>query len=128
MGAVISGYVAVAIGGALGCCARYGVAQLVQVAYGKGFPLATLIINVLGCLLMGFLFFATLERLSVNPVMRTAILTGGLGGFTTFSTFSMETLLLFEDGELGYAVGYVLLSVLLGLLATFLGAYIARQL
>lgn len=128
MGAVISTYIAVAIGGALGCCARYGVAQLVQITYGKGFPLATLIINVLGCLLMGFLFFETLERLSVSPVMRTAILTGGLGGFTTFSTFSMEALLLFEDGEIGNAVAYVFLSVFLGLLATFIGAYIARQL
>lgn len=121
-------YLAVAVGGALGCCARYGVTQLVQQFYGRSFPLATLIINVLGCFLMGFLFFETLERLSMNPVLRTAILTGGLGGFTTFSTFAMESLLLMEDGETGYAVAYLVLSVLLGLLAALLGAYLARNL
>lgn len=120
-------YLAVAVGGAVGCCARYGVTQLVQLVYGRSFPLATLAINVLGCFLMGFLFFETLERVSMNPVLRTAILTGGLGGFTTFSTFAMETLLLIEDGETGYAVAYLVLSILLGLLAALLGAYIARS-
>lgn len=121
-------YLAVAVGGAVGCCARYGVTQLVQAAYGRSFPLATLIINVLGCLLMGFLFFATLERLRVSPVLRTAILTGGLGGFTTFSTFAMESLLLLEERETGNAVAYLFLSVVLGLIAAFVGAYIARRL
>ncbi|MGH8396954.1 MAG: fluoride efflux transporter CrcB [Gammaproteobacteria bacterium] len=121
-------YAAVAVGGAVGCCARYGVTQLIHLVYGKGFPLATLIINVFGCFLMGFLFFVTLERLSVNPVMRTAILTGGLGGFTTFSTFSLESLLLLEDGMTGYAILYLLLSVFLGLSAAFLGAYLSRNL
>ncbi|MGB9430288.1 MAG: fluoride efflux transporter CrcB [Gammaproteobacteria bacterium] len=121
-------YLGVAFGGAVGCCARYGVTQLVQLVYGKSFPLATLIINVLGCFLMGFLFFETLERLSVSPVMRTTILTGGLGGFTTFSTFSVESLLLFENGEIANASLYLFLSVFLGLLAAALGAYISRNL
>src|SRR5690242_6901263 len=65
-------YVAVALGGVVGCCARYGVTQWVQLYYGRSFPLATLIINVLGCLAMGFLFFATLERVSVSPALRMA--------------------------------------------------------
>jgi fluoride exporter len=121
-------YLSVALGGAIGCCARLGIAQLVAVGYHRSFPLATLIINVLGCFLIGFLFFATLERLSLNPVLRTAILTGGLGGFTTFSTFSMETLLLAEDGEYLKAGLYILLSVSIGLLAAFCGAYLARNL
>ena len=121
-------YVAVALGGAVGCCARYGVTQAVQTFYGRNFPLATLVINVAGCLFMGFLFFATLERVSMSPSMRVAILTGVLGGFTTFSTFAMEALLLAEDGETGYAVLYVLLSLSLGLAAAFLGAYCARSL
>jgi len=121
-------YVAVALGGVVGCCARYGMTQAVQTFYGRNFPLATLIINVAGCLAMGFLFFATLERVSVSPSMRVAILTGVLGGFTTFSTFAMEALLLAEDGETGYAVLYVLLSLFLGLAAAFLGAYLARSL
>ncbi|HET7923105.1 MAG TPA: fluoride efflux transporter CrcB [Gammaproteobacteria bacterium] len=121
-------YLAVAVGGALGCCARYGVTQLVQLAYPRQFPLATLIINLQGCFLMGWLFFASVEHLSMSPVLRTAILTGGLGGFTTFSTFSMETLLLLEDGETGYALLYLGLSVVLGLGMAMLGAYVARNL
>jgi CrcB protein len=120
-------YVAVAAGGVVGCVARYGVSQLVQMFYGRSFPLATLIINVLGCLLMGFLFFQTLDRVTISPALRAALLTGVLGGFTTFSTFAMETLLLAEDGETGTAVLYVVASVLLGLLAAFLGAYLARS-
>ena len=120
-------YLAVAIGGAVRCCARYGAMQLVHLVYGRNFPLATLAVNVLGCFLMGVLFFATLERISVTPLMRTAILTGGLGGFTTFSTFAMEAFLLIEDGETGYAVIYLALSVTLGLSAALLGAYIARN-
>lgn len=120
-------YVAVALGGIVGCVARYGVSQAVQVFYGKSFPLATLIINVSGCLAMGFLFYLTLERVSVSPSMRVAILTGVLGGFTTFSTFAMEALLLAEDGEVRTALLYVTLSVALGIGAAFLGAYWARS-
>ncbi len=121
-------YFGVAVGGAVGCCARYGITQLVQQMYGRSFPLATLIINVMGCLLMGFLFFETLDRITINPVLRTAILAGGLGGFTTFSTFAMESILLIEDGEIGYAAAYLLLSVFLGLAAALVGVYIARNL
>lgn len=121
-------YLAVALGGAIGCCARYGVTQLVHSVYGRAFPLATLIINVCGCLLVGFLFFATLERLRISPVMRTALLSGGLGGFTTFSTFALEALLLLDRRETGYALLYVFLSVFLGLAAAFMGAYISHKL
>jgi CrcB protein len=121
-------YVAVALGGALGCCARLGVNQLVHERYGQGFPLATLIINVSGCLLMGFLFFFTLERLSLSPVLRLGLITGVLGGFTTFSAFGIETLLLVEDGKAGYAALYVGLSVVLGLAAVFAGAWLVRSL
>jgi fluoride exporter len=121
-------YAAIALGGAVGCCARYGMTQLIQLVYGKSFPVATLGINVLGCFLMGFLFFETLDRVSISPALRAAILAGGLGGFTTFSTFAMESLLLFEDGETGHAIAYLLSSVFLGLFAAFLGVYIARNL
>ena len=120
-------YVAVALGGVLGCCARYGVSQAVQSVYGKNFPVATLIVNVSGCLAMGFLFYLTLERVSVSPSLRVAILTGVLGGFTTFSAFAMETLLLAKDGRVGYAVAYVVLSVSLCLGAVWFGAWCARS-
>lgn len=121
-------YVAVALGGALGCCARLGVNQLVHERYGQAFPYATLIINVSGCLAMGFLFFYTLERVSLSPVIRLAIITGGLGGFTTFSAFGIETLLLVEDGKAGYAALYLALSVVLGIAAVFAGAWMVRSL
>ncbi|MGH6672010.1 MAG: fluoride efflux transporter CrcB [Xanthobacteraceae bacterium] len=121
-------YFAIAVGGVLGCWARYGMTGLVQSIWGRDFPYATLSINVLGSFLMGFLFIETLERLSSSPELRTGILTGFLGGFTTFSTFSMESILLIEQGESAKAALYVLSSVLVGLLAAFGGAYIARNL
>jgi CrcB protein len=121
-------YIAIAIGGTLGCWARYAMTNLVQAIYGRDFPYATLSINVLGAFIMGFLFIETLERLTVSPAVRTGVLTGVLGGFTTFSTFEMETLLLAEQGDVPKALLYVFLSVGLGFLAAFGGAYIARNL
>ncbi len=121
-------YVAIAIGGGLGCWARFAQTNLVQAVYGRDFPFATMSINVIGSFLMGFLFIETLERLTLPPALRTGILTGVLGGYTTFSTFEMETLLLAEDGELLKAALYVVLSVGLGFAAAFGGAYIARNL
>jgi CrcB protein len=120
-------YIAVALGGAFGCCARLGVNQLVHERLGQAFPFATLIINVSGCLAMGFLFFYTLEQISMSPVMRLAIITGVLGGFTTFSAFGIETFLLIEDGKLTQAALYVTLSVVLGIAAVFAGAWLARS-
>jgi fluoride exporter len=120
-------YIAIAIFGIFGCWARYGMTNLVQTIYGRDFPYATLSINVGGSFLMGFLFIETLERLTISPEMRTGILTGFLGGYTTFSTFEMETLLLVEQGDALKALLYVALSVVLGFVAAFFGAYIARN-
>ncbi len=121
-------YCAIAVGGTLGCWARYAMTNLVQAVYGRDFPYATLSINLLGAFLMGFLFIETLERLTISPILRTGILTGTLGGYTTFSTFEMETLLLVEQGEAWKAVLYIVLSVGLGFPCAFGGAYIARNL
>ena len=121
-------YVAIAIGGTLGCWARYAQTNLVQGVFGRDFPLATLSINVIGSFLMGFLFIWTLERLMIPPSVRVGVLTGVLGGYTTFSTFEMETLLLAENGEFFKAGLYVVLSVVIGFAAAFGGAYIARNL
>jgi fluoride exporter len=101
---------------------------LVQAVFGREFPLATLSINVIGSFLMGFLFILTLERLMIPPSVRVGVLTGVLGGYTTFSTFEMETLLLAENGEFLKAALYVVLSVVIGFAAAFGGAYIARNL
>lgn len=119
---------AIAVFGTLGCWARFGQTILVQNVYGRNFPLGVLSINVVGSFLIGFLFIATLERLTIGPALRTGILTGFIGGYTTFSTFELETLLLVENGEAAKAALYVLLSVGLGFVAVFFGAYIARNL
>jgi CrcB protein len=102
--------------------------NLIQTVYGREFPYATLTINVGGSFLMGFLFVETLERLTVSPELRTGILTGFLGGYTTFSTFEMEMLLLVEQGAAIKAILYLALSIGLGFVAAFAGAYIARNL
>ncbi|HMO27927.1 CrcB family protein [Enterovirga sp.] len=121
-------YLAIAGFGVLGCWARFAQTNLVQSVYGRDFPYATLSINVLASFAMGFLFVETLERLTISPTLRTGILTGFIGGYSTFSTFEMETLLLAENGEIFKAALYVVLSVGLGFVAAFGGAYIARNL
>lgn len=124
----MSTYIAIALFGILGCWARFTQTNLVQAVYGRDFPYATLSINVLGSFIMGFLFIETVERLTLSPDLRTGILTGFIGGYTTFSTFEMEALLLAEGGEVFKAGLYVILSVVLGFIAAFGGAYIARNL
>jgi CrcB protein len=121
-------YFAIAVGGTLGCWARFAQTQLVQAVYGRDFPHATMSINAIGSFVMGFMFVETLERLTLPPAVRTGILTGVLGGYTTFSTFEMETVFLVEGGELVKAALYVFLSVGLGFLGALGGAYIARNL
>lgn len=121
-------YLLIAFFGTLGCLARYGMTNLVQTVYGRDFPYATLSINIGGSFLMGFLFVETLERLTMSPELRTGILTGFIGGYTTFSTFEMELLLLVEQGAPAKALLYLVLSIGLGFGAAFGGAYIARNL
>lgn len=120
-------YIDIGIGGVLGCWARYYLTGLIQQIFGRSFPYATLTINILGSFLMGFLFIQTLERIQISPSVRAGLLTGVLGGFTTFSTFSMETLLLAEEGEVAKAILYVFLSLALALSGVFAGAYLARE-
>lgn len=112
----------------LGAWARYGQTLLVQTLFGRSFPWATLSINVFGSFLMGFLFFLTLERVNISPELRTGLLTGGLGAYTTFSTFSLETLNLFEGGETLRGLLYIGGSVILSVIAALLGAFLSRNL
>lgn len=120
-------YLALAIGGILGVYARYGLTRLIQSLCGQNFPVATLIINLMGTFLLAFVFIQTLERVTISPAVRTGIMTGGLGAFTTFSTFIMEALLLVEDGQAGKAAVYLGLSIGLGLVAAFSAVYVARN-
>ena len=111
----------------LGALARYYQSNLVSAMFGKSFPYATLSINVFGSFLMGLLFFLTLERLTLSPSLRAGVLTGFLGAYTTFSTFSIETYSLIQDGNARKALIYSLGSVLLSIGAVFLGATLGRR-
>jgi CrcB protein len=119
---------AIAAGGAVGSVLRYWMSAWVHSFAGRGFPYGTLAVNVLGCLLMGFLFALFVERLSSDSAVRAGILIGVLGGFTTFSSFSIETFNLLEDGlwlKAGINAGA---SLVLCLAATWIGVITARAL
>jgi CrcB protein len=118
---------AVAIGGAFGSLLRFGLSTWVQGFAGRGFPYGTLAVNVLGCLVMGILYALFASRLADHAVLRAGVLVGVLGGFTTFSAFSMETFNLLEQGNTASAVTYVLASVILCIAATWLGVMLAKQ-
>lgn len=123
-------YLWVAFGSAIGGAARYGCAALAARWLGAGFPWGTFIVNVSGSLLIGFLAALTAPdgRLLAAPDVRAFLLIGILGGFTTFSSFSLETLNLVRDGEWLFAVANVVLSVVLCLVAVWLGYVAAAML
>lgn len=114
----------VALGGALGSLARFAVQAGGVRLFGPGLPLGTLAVNLLGALLIGALFVWLTER----GLMRAApfVMAGVLGGFTTFSAFSLDALLLWERGQAALAAGYVLVTVIGTLAAVVLGAWLAR--
>lgn len=118
---------AVAAGGALGSCLRFLVSYWVVAQSPRHFYLATLAVNLVGCLAIGFLATWFLARTDLPLALRTGILTGVLGGLTTFSSFSLEVLRLLEQGRWGMALGYLLTSVVGGLLAAWLGMSLARN-
>jgi len=120
--------VAIALGGAVGAISRFLLSTYVYALLGHDFPYGTLAANVLGCLLMGFLSILLLERIAMSAEWRAALLIGGLGAFTTFSTFSLETLSLLQSGEQLRAFLNIALSILLCLMATWFGMWCAKQL
>lgn len=114
----------IALGGALGSLARFGVQAGAKSAFGPGFPVGTLLVNGVGSLVMGVLFVVLTERglLRLAPLL----MVGFLGGFTTFSTFSLDALALWERGAQVQAVIYVAGSVVLSLAGVLAGVWIAR--
>ena len=117
---------AIAVGGAVGALGRYLLSTFIYQRLGQEFPTGTLVVNVLGSLMMGFLFVLFIERMTVSADLRALLLIGFLGSFTTFSTFSMETVTLLGQTEYLKAAMNVLFSVLLCLAATWLGMIVAR--
>jgi CrcB protein len=118
----------VAVGSAFGGVARFAVSGFIQQRAGPGFPMGTLVINITGSFLLGFLMRYSLQSSFVSPEMRIMLTTGFCGGYTTFSTFTYETAGLMEDGAYGRAALYVGSSVIVGVLGMFLGFALANQL
>ncbi len=118
----------VALGGALGSAARYGVNVWSGRLLGTGFPWHTLSVNILGCFTMGVVIELMALKLNVSNDTRAFLTTGILGGFTTFSAFSLDFALLVERKAYGLAGSYALASVILSLAAVFAGLYLVRAL
>ncbi len=121
-------YILVFIGGGIGAAARYWMQGLIYGRIHSGFPFGTLAVNVLGCFLIGILMTAMEERFLVHPSLRIFLTIGILGGFTTFSSFSFETIQLFRDGELLFALANILVSIILCLTGTWLGVQLGKLL
>jgi CrcB protein len=119
---------AIAAGGAVGALLRYWVSNGVHALTGREFPYGTLAVNLIGSLLMGLLYVVLLERMTLGPEARAALLIGLLGAFTTFSTFSIETLNLIEQAQLAKAGLNAVVSVAGCLAAAWIGLALGRQL
>lgn len=116
----------VALGGGIGAVTRYLASDWADQRFGSEFPYGTLIVNLAGCFVIGLFMQLVTDRIIVNPYWRLLITVGFLGGLTTFSSFSYETITLINEGALLYAAYNILISVAAGLLATWLGIAIAR--
>ncbi len=123
----MSQLVYIAAGGATGALMRYWMSNGVYALLGRGFPYGTLTVNVVGSLLMGFFYVFMIERMDVSVEWRAALMIGLLGAFTTFSTFSIETLNLLESGEQLKAALNILLSVTLCIIGCWLGMIVGRN-
>jgi CrcB protein len=116
----------VGLGGALGSVSRYALTYMIQSRLTSPFPVATLLINITGSLLLGFVVRYTADSASLSAETRLLLTTGFCGGYTTFSTFSYETARLYEDGDYRRAALYAALSVALSLAGMFAGFSLAR--
>lgn len=118
----------IALGGALGAVLRYGAGVAGFKMLGEGFPYATLFVNVIGSCLMGFFIALFAHFVQPSHELRAFIITGFLGGFTTFSTFSLEVVTLYERGALGMMALYILLSLTLSIASLFGAMFFMRSL
>lgn len=121
-------YFAIALGGSLGAISRYWVATSTYSWLGSNFPYGTLMVNVTGSLVMGFLTVLLVQRFEVSDQVRLGLIVGFLGSFTTFSAFSMDTIHWIENGAVLKALAYVLVSVIACVLGAWAGLISAKQL
>jgi CrcB protein len=117
----------IAVFGAAGTLARYGLQGLVQIRSGSTFPYGTLLINLTGCFFLALIYQLTINRMVISPELRIAIGVGFFGGYTTFSSFGWETAKMLEEGAWLPAAVYVSVSVIVGLLLSFAGIRLANQ-
>ena len=116
----------IGLAGAGGTLLRYWVAESIAKRFGEASPTGTLVVNLIGCFLAGLLFYLMLDRELVSPMVRTVVLIGLLGGFTTFSAFGLQTFTLMRNGEMGLALLNIGLSNLGGLMMVWFGYSVAR--
>jgi CrcB protein len=119
-------WLSIALGGALGAMARYWVSGFLNNADYR-LPVGTLAVNVVGSFLMGVCFVLILEKARLSPEMRPLMMTGFMGAFTTFSTFSLETVALIQEGHIMSALIYISLSLVLCLVALYVGLVLTRM-
>lgn len=118
--------VLLALAGALGTTARFGLAALVHRIMGADFPWGTLVVNVVGCFLAGVFWALSQHTLAVSPQMRLVVMIGFMGAFTTFSAFMLETGQMMQDTGWLHALGNILLQNVVGILALFAGLATAK--
>ena len=123
----MSQFIAIALGGSLGALARFFVANGIYAWLGRNFPFGTLFVNVSGSFLMGFLTALLMQRFTMVVEYRAALLVGFLGAYTTFSTFALESFYLFEEGNLLKAALNIFLSVVLCMVAVWIGMVVGRK-
>lgn len=118
---------AVAIGGAIGAMGRYWIVGLVSQWFGRGFPYGTLAVNIAGSILIGLLYTVIVQQLKLEPHWQAILMAGFTGAFTTFSTFALESLNLFQSGRVTAALLYIMLSVMCCLAAVAAGMWLGKQ-
>lgn len=116
----------VALGGSIGATMRYLVSDWTAQRWGADFPYGTLIVNVVGCFIIGLFMSLVTERIIVSPYWRLLVTVGFIGGLTTFSSFSYETIKLINDGQMTFALYNIIANFVLGFFATWTGISLAK--
>jgi fluoride exporter len=116
----------IGLAGLIGTLCRYGLSELITKRFGETFPTGTLIVNILGCFCAGVFFYFFIEKSSVGEMVKTTVMIGFLGGFTTFSSFGLQTFNLVREGQVFWAATYVVLSNAIGLGSVWLGYSLSK--